>query len=178
MFVVNCIKKFFTFYLPMFSKVMSSLRLSAPGTRISFDARNNRIEIIELSFFENSYDAISKETKFMESTNEIYKIDTAISAFSYKCCGSRVKLCVFNDNITFRYWALAGQQPRPRVESRGVEQPQDGGEVGAGGHHAGAPAPPHPLPLHRLRAVSIISQQVLCNFGKLLRHFGQKMLKW
>ena len=55
----------------------------------------------------------------------------------------------------------AGQQPRPSVESRGVEQPQDGGEAGAGGRHAGAPAPPHPLPLHRLRAVSIISQQVL-----------------
>ena len=68
----------------MFPKVMSSLRLSPPGTRISFDARNNRIEIIELSFFENSYDAICKETKFMESANEIYKIDTAISAFSYK----------------------------------------------------------------------------------------------
>ena len=175
---VNCMKKFFTFHLPMFPKVMSSLRLSAPGTRISFDARNNRIEIIELGFFENSYDAISKETKFMESTNEIYKIDTAISAFSYKYWGSRVKWCVFNDNITFRYSAGAGQQPRPRVESRGVEQPQDGGEVGAGGRHAGAPAPPHPLPLHRLRAVSLISQQVLRNFGKLLRHFGQKMLKW
>ena len=115
---VNCNKVFSLHFISMFPKVMSSLRLSAPGTRISFDARNNRIEIIELSFFENSYDAISKETKFMESTNEIYKIDTAISAFSYKYWGSRVKWCVFNDNITFRYSAPATSRPAAAAQCR------------------------------------------------------------